>query len=54
MSSKANAATNASVRRGNGSMDEAMKAGIVTTVCSVFILAIVFLAMQTLPVGGIG
>ena len=35
-------------RRSRG-MDEAMKAGIGATVCSVFILAIVLLAMYTLP-----
>jgi hypothetical protein len=35
-------------RRSRG-MDEAIKAGIGATVCSVFILAIVLLAMHTLP-----
>jgi hypothetical protein len=31
-------------------MDQAMKAGIWATVCSVLILAIVLLAMHTVPV----
>ena len=35
-------------RRSRG-MDEAIKAGIGATVCSVFILAVVLLAMHTLP-----
>ena len=35
-------------RRGRG-MDEAMKAGVGAAVCSVLILAIVLLAMHTLP-----
>jgi hypothetical protein len=34
----------------NHGMDEAMKAGIGATACSVLILAIILLAMQTLPV----
>ena len=50
MPPKANATTAASSRRRNHSMDPAMKAGIVATVCSVFIVALVFLAMHTLPV----
>jgi len=35
-------------RRSHG-MDEAMKAGVGATVCSVLILAIVLLAMHALP-----
>jgi hypothetical protein len=50
MPSKANATTAASSRRRNHSMDAAMKAGIVATVCSVLIVALVLLAMHTLPV----
>jgi hypothetical protein len=38
-----------SVHRRNHGMDEATKAGIGATVCSAFILAIVFLAMHALP-----
>jgi hypothetical protein len=34
----------------SGDMDEALKAGIGAMVCSVFILAIVVLALQALPV----
>jgi len=41
--------TTASFHRRNHGMDEATKAGIGATVCSAFILAIVFLAMHTLP-----
>ena len=41
--------TNTSFHRRNHGMDEATKAGIGATVCSAFILAIVFLAMHTLP-----
>jgi hypothetical protein len=50
MPSKTNATRTASVRRRNHSMDQAMKAGIGATACSVLILAIVLLAMHTLPV----
>jgi hypothetical protein len=32
-------------------MDEALKAGIGATICSLFILAAVLLAMQALPLG---
>lgn len=35
--------------RRNHSMDQAMKAGIGATACSVLILAIVLLAMHTVP-----
>jgi hypothetical protein len=41
--------TIASFHRRNRGMDEATKAGIGATACSAFILAIVFLAMHTLP-----
>jgi len=51
MSSKVNATTAASFRGRNHSMDQAMKAGIGATACSVLILAIVLLAMHTLSVG---
>jgi hypothetical protein len=50
MPPKANATNAASFRRRNQSMDPAMKAGIGATICSVLILALVFLAMHTLPV----
>jgi hypothetical protein len=43
MSSKVN--ETAAMRRRNHSMDEAMKAGIGATACSVLILVIVLLAM---------
>ena len=39
-----------SVSPPNYGMDEAMKAGIGATACSVLILAIVLLAMHTLPI----
>jgi hypothetical protein len=45
---KANATTATSPRRGNQSMDRAMKAGIGATACSV--VALVLLAMHVLPV----
>ena len=41
--------TTASFHRRNRGMDEATKAGIGAILCSTFILAIVFLAMHTLP-----
>jgi len=41
--------TTASFHRRNHSMNEAMKAGVGATVCSALILAIVLLAMHTLP-----
>ena len=44
-----NATTAASFPRRNRSMDQAMKAGIVATACSVLILVIVLLAMHTVP-----
>jgi phosphomevalonate kinase len=50
MPPKANATTAASFRRHNHRMDQAMKAGIGATACSVLIVAIVLLAMHTLPV----
>jgi hypothetical protein len=49
MVEKSDLTTAASLHRRNHDMDEATKAGIGATVCSVFILAIVFLAMHTLP-----
>ena len=48
MSEKSHATTTASFDRRNHGVDEATKAGIGATVCSVFILVIVFLAMHTL------
>jgi hypothetical protein len=53
MPAKTHAATAPSpfyYRSGRG-MDEALKAGIGATICSLFILAAVLLAMQALPVG---
>jgi hypothetical protein len=50
MPEKFSATTAASFHRRNHGMDEAMKAGIGATVCSVLILAIVLLAMHMLPV----
>ncbi len=47
---KSHATTAASFHRRSHAMDEAMKAGIGATACSVLILAIVLLAMHTLPV----
>jgi hypothetical protein len=47
---KANATTATSPRRGNHSMDRAMKAGIGATACSVLIVALALLAMHVLPV----
>ena len=44
-----NATTAASFPRRNRSMDQAMKAGIGATACSVLILVIVLLAMHTVP-----
>ena len=49
MFEKSHATTTASFDRRNHGVDEATKAGIGATVCSAFILAIVFLAMHTLP-----
>jgi hypothetical protein len=49
MPKKSDATTATSFHRRNHGMDEATKAGIGATVCSAFILAIVFLAMHTLP-----
>ena len=49
MPEKSYAMTTASFHRRNHGMDEATKAGIGATICSVLILAIVFLAMHTLP-----
>ena len=43
------ATTAVSFRRRSRSMDEAMKAGVGATVCSVLILAIVLLATHALP-----
>ena len=50
MPPKDHASTAASFRRRDSSMDPAMKAGIGATACSVLILALVVLAMHTLPV----
>jgi hypothetical protein len=50
MPAKTNASTVKSARRRNHSIDPALKAGIGATVCSVFIAALVLLAMHTLPV----
>jgi hypothetical protein len=50
MPEKSHATTAASFYRRRHGMDEAMKAGIWATVCSVLILTIVLLAMHTLPV----
>jgi len=44
-----NATAAASFPRRNQSMDQAMKAGIGATACSVLILVIVLLAMHTVP-----
>ena len=49
MLEKSHATTAASVHRRSRGMDEAMKTGIGATVCSMLILAIVLLAMHTLP-----
>ena len=49
MPKKSDATTATSFHRRNHGMDEATKAGIGATICSVLILAIVFLAMHTLP-----
>ena len=49
MLEKSHATTAASFHRRSRGMDEAMKAGIGATVCSMLILAIVLLAMHTLP-----
>ena len=50
MPSKTQATTAASFHRRNHGIDEAMKAGIGATACSVLILAIVLLAMHALPI----
>jgi hypothetical protein len=50
MPPKANATNVSLFRRRNSSIDTAMKAGIGAAICSVLILALVFLAMHTLPV----
>jgi len=50
MPSKANTTTAASFRRRSHRMDPAMKAGIGATICSVLILGLVLLVMQTLPI----
>ena len=49
MPEKSHVTSPASFHRRSHGMDEATKAGIGATVCSAFILAIVFLAMHTLP-----
>jgi len=49
MPEKSYAMTTASFHRRNHGMDEATKAGIGATICSVLILAIVLLAMHALP-----
>jgi hypothetical protein len=53
MTAKANATSATASRRGNHSMDRAMKAGIGATACSVLIVALVLLAMHAMP-GSIG
>jgi hypothetical protein len=50
MPEKSHATTAASFHRRSHGMDEAMKAGIGAIVCSVLVLAIVYLAVHTLPV----
>lgn len=50
MSTKTQATTAASLHRRSHGMDEAMKAGIGASACSVLILVIVLLAMYALPV----
>ena len=50
MPDKSHATTAALFHRRNHSMDDATKAGIGATVCSVLILAIVFISMHTLPI----
>ena len=49
MPEKSPATTAVSFHRRSRGMNEAMKAGVGATVCSALILAIVFLAMHTLP-----
>ncbi len=49
MPEKSPATTAVSFHRRSRGMDEAMKAGIGAIVCSVLTLAIVLLAMHTLP-----
>ena len=50
MPEKSHATTAAWFHRRSHGMDEAMKAGIGATACSVLILALVLLVMHTLPV----
>ena len=50
MPEKSHATTAASFHRRNHGIDEATKAGIGATVCSVVILAIALLSMHMLPV----
>jgi len=50
MREKSHATTAAWFHSRSHGMDEAMKAGVGATACSVFILAIAFLAMHALPV----
>ena len=50
MSARNNKARVAALSRRHG-MDEALKAGIGATACSVAILAIILLAMHVLPAG---
>jgi hypothetical protein len=50
MPPKANATSTTSSRHRKQGMDPAMKAGIGATVCSLLIVALFLLAMQTLPV----
>ena len=49
MPEKSPATTAVSFHRRSRGMDEAMKAGVGATVCSVLILAVVLLAMHALP-----
>ena len=50
MPSKVNPITVGSLRHCKHGMDPAMKAGIGATICSILILGLVLLAIQTLPV----
>ena len=50
MSEKSHAMTAAAFLSRSRGMDEAIKAGLGAAACSVLILAVVFLAMHTLPV----
>jgi hypothetical protein len=51
MSARKNSMGTAPFYRTSRGMDEALKAGLVATACSVLILAIVFLAIHAAPIG---